>query len=355
MEDICAKMVELLKKKRFSVLATMIRQTGAAPRHAGTKFLIMEDGSFMGTIGGGLLEAQVLEGAKEVFKTHSPLRLNFILKGKDVEKTDMICGGDAEVFLEPVSPENIIHLDILKKAMDVNRRGGAGVLATIVNDDQWQSEPIPKMFMDPDGERIGALSGLREAEEDLREELKKILTRGEPTVLICHDDEGNELELFVEPLASKPVVYVFGGGHVSSQIVPIAARVGFRVVVVDDRAEFANPDNFPEAWKVHEYAFEGVLDKFPVDESSYFVIVTRGHMHDKTVLGQALRTPAKYIGMIGSRRKRDMIYDALLKEGFTKTDIGRVHAPIGLDIGAETPEEIAVSIVAELIKVRAGA
>lgn len=354
MEDIYAKMVELLKKKRFSVLATMIRQTGAAPRHAGTKFLIMEDGSFLGTIGGGLLEAQVLEGAKEVFKTHSPLRLNFILKGKDVEKTDMICGGDAEVFLEPVSPENINHLDIFKRAMDVNRRGGAGVLATIVNEDPWQAEPIPKMFMDPDGERIGALSGLKETEDDLREELKQVQTRGEPTVLICHDEEGNELELFVEPLASKPVVYVFGGGHVSSQIVPMAAKVGFRVVVVDDRAEFADANNFPEAWKVHEYSFEGVLDKFPVDESSYFVIVTRGHMHDKTVLAQALRTPAKYIGMIGSRRKRDMIYDALLKEGFTKTDIGRVHAPIGLDIGAETPEEIAVSIVAELIKVRAG-
>jgi xanthine dehydrogenase accessory factor len=161
------------------------------------------------------------------------------------------------------------------------------------------------------------------------------------------------LELFVEPLASEPVVYVFGGGHVSLQIVPLAARVGFKVVVVDDRAEFADPHNFPEAWKVHQYPFEDVLDKFPVDESSYFVIVTRGHIHDKTVLTQALRIPAKYIGMIGSRRKRNMIYDALLKEGFTKDDMDRVHAPIGLDIGAETPEEIAVSIVGELIKVRA--
>ncbi len=354
MEDIYAKIVELLKKNRFSVLATMIRQTGAAPRHAGTKFLIMEDGSFVGTIGGGLLEAQVLEGAKKVLKTHAPLRLNFILKGKDVEKTDMICGGDAEVFLEPILPENPHYLDIFKKAMDVNRRGGAGVVATIVSADQWQTGPIPKMFMDPDGERIGALSGIKEAEDALRGELQQVLTRGEPNVIICHDDEGNELELFVEPLASEPILYVFGGGHVSLQIVPLAAKVGFKVVVVDDRAEFADPDNFPEAWKVHQYSFEGVLDKFPVDESSYFVIVTRGHIHDKTVLTQALRSPARYIGMIGSRRKRNMIYDALLKQGFTKADIGRVHAPIGLDIGAETPEEIAVSIVAELIKIRAG-
>ncbi|MGD8227098.1 MAG: XdhC family protein, partial [Desulfobacteraceae bacterium] len=345
---------ELLKKNRFSVLATMIRQTGAAPRHAGTKFLIVEDGSFVGTIGGGLLEAQVLEGAKKVLETHNPLRLNFILKGKDVEKTDMICGGDAEIFLEPVSPENINHLDIFKKAVDVNRRGGAGVVATIVNSDHWQAGHIPKMFMNPDGERTGALLGLKEAEDALGEELKQVMIQGEPKIIICHDKTGNELELFVEPLASEPILYVFGGGHVSLQIVPLAARVGFKVVVVDDRAEFAGLGNFPEAWKVHQFPFEGVINRFPVDGSSYLVIVTRGHIHDKTVLSQALRTPARYVGMIGSRRKRNMIYDALLKEGFTKADIDRVHAPIGLDIAAETPEEIAVSIVAELIKVRAG-
>ena len=354
MKDIYAKIVELLKKNRFSVLATMIRQTGAAPRHAGTKFLIMEDGSFVGTIGGGLLEAQVLEGSKKVLETRSPLRLNFILKGKDVEKTDMICGGDAEIFLEPVSPENVRQLDIFKKAVDVERRGGSGVVATIVNSDHWGAEDVPKMFMDPDGERTGALSRIKEAEDAIKEALRQVMAQGEPKIITCHDEAGKELELFVEPLASEPILYVFGGGHVSLQIVPLAARVGFKVVVVDDRAEFADPGNFPEAWKVHQFPFEGVLDRFPVDESSYFVIVTRGHIHDKAVLTQALRKPAKYVGMIGSRRKRNMIYEALLKEGFTKADIDRVHAPIGLDIGAETPEEIAVSIVAELIQVRAG-
>jgi xanthine dehydrogenase accessory factor len=354
MEDIYGKIVELLKRNRFSVLATMIRQMGAAPRHAGTKFLIMEDGSFVGTIGGGLLEAQVLEGAKKVLETHTPLRLNFILKGKDVEKTDMICGGDAEIFLEPISPENVNHLDIFKRAMDVERRGGSGVVATIVNSDHWVDKNLPKIFMDSEGELTGALSGIKEPEDAIKQELERVMAPGEPEIIICHDEAGNELELFVEPVASEPILYVFGGGHVSLQIVPLAARVGFKVVVVDDRAEFADPGNFPEAWKVHQFPFEDVLDRFPVDESSYFVIVTRGHIHDKTVLTQALRTPAKYLGMIGSRRKRNMIYDALLQEGFTKVDIDRVHAPIGLDIGAETPEEIAVSIVAELIRVRAG-
>jgi len=354
MEDIYAKIVKLFEKNRFSVLATMIRQTGSAPRAAGTKFLIMEDGSFVGTIGGGLLEAQVLEGAKEVLKTRSPLRLNFILKGKDVEKTDMLCGGDAEVFLEPISPENLNHLHVFKKVMEVNRRGGSGVVATMVNEDRWQAGQIPKMFIAPDGERIGSLLGLKEMESTLKEKMAQVLNQRQPDIILCRDDEGKELELFVEPVAAEPIVYVFGGGHVSLQIVPVAAKVGFKVVVVDDRPEFADLSNFPDAANVQQYSFEGVLDKFPIDQSSYIVIVTRGHIHDKTVLAQSLKTRAKYIGMIGSRRKRNMIYNALLEEGFTQDHLDRVHAPIGLNIGAETPEEIAVSIVAELIKVRAG-
>jgi xanthine dehydrogenase accessory factor len=208
--------------------------------------------------------------------------------------------------------------------------------------------------MFPDGEIIGSIGGIKEREDVLKEKMGQVLEEAQSTVIICHDDEGNELELFVEPLASEPVLYVFGGGHVSLQIVPLSARMGFKVKVVDDRVEFADPNNFPEASNVHQYPFEGVMDRLSVDESAYLVIVTRGHIHDRTVLTQALKTPAKYIGMMGSKRKSKMVFDALWKEGFTKADIGRVYSPIGLDIGAETPEEIAVSIVGELIKVRAG-
>jgi len=125
------------------------------------------------------------------------------------------------------------------------------------------------------------------------------------------------------------------------------------VVVIDDREEFADPRFFPEAKEISYIPFEGAMERLAIDKSSFVVIVTRGHMHDKTVLAQSLKTGAKYIGMIGSRRKRDIIYEKLLEEGFTKQDIDSVYSPIGLDIGAETPEEIAVSIVAELIKVRA--
>jgi xanthine dehydrogenase accessory factor len=174
-------------------------------------------------------------------------------------------------------------------------------------------------------------------------------------MLVTRDDnEGRETDILMEPFASEPVLYIFGGGHVSTQIVPLAARVGFRVHVMDDRADFASPDRFPEASEVLECSFDSVVERLPIDGSSYIVVVTRGHAHDKVVLGQALKTPARYIGMIGSKRKIRIIFDRLMEEGFTREDLDMVHSPIGLAIGAETPEEIAVSIVAELISARAG-
>jgi len=354
MENIYAKIVELFEQNRFSVLATLIKQSGSTPRGIGTKFLILEDGSFIGTIGGGRLESQVLKEAKKVFTTHSPVRLKFSLKGEDVADTDMLCGGDVEVFLEPVSPGNLNHLYIFKKVVEISRRGGSGILATVVNDNLWRAGDIPRIFIDPDGERIGSLLDIRELEDSLLEEMDGILNSRQPGIEIYHDEEGNDVELFLEPVMSEPTLFIFGGGHVSTQIAPLACLVGFKVVVIDDRPEFADPEKFPGAVEVYNYPFEGVMDKFDVNESSYIVIVTRGHIHDKTVLTQSLKTEAKYLGMIGSRRKRNIIYEKLSEEGFTQDDIDRVHSPIGINIGAETPEEIAISIIAELIQVRAG-
>jgi len=183
--------------------------------------------------------------------------------------------------------------------------------------------------------------------------MDEILSAGQPLLISLAEGE-ERVEIFVEPVISDPVLYVFGGGHVSREIVPLASRVGFKVVVIDDREAFAKAESFPGAREVFQYSFNDVMEKIPVGDSSYLVIVTRGHMHDKTVLSQALRSDARYIGMIGSKRKKKIIFEKLLQEGFTHKDLERVHSPIGLDIGAETPEEIAISIVAQLIKVRAG-
>lgn len=353
MKDIYEKVIELAEKGRFSVLATIIRQTGSTPRGIGTKFVIMEEGSFEGTIGGGQLEAKVLEEAKEVFKIRAPLRLNFVLKGTDVEKTEMLCGGDAEVFLEPVSPDNPGHIDIYKRAIEVIGRGGAGMMVTAVDTKRWKSGQVPKIFLEPDAGSVGSLAGHPGIEDRLAGEMSSILKKRQPINVTFGDAGAEQVEFFVDPVMSEPVLYVFGGGHVSLQIVPLAAMVGFKVVVIDDRPEFADPRKFPEAMSVHEYPFEGVFDRLPIDQSSYIVIVTRGHLHDRTVVIQSLKSQARYTGMIGSRRKRAIVYKKLLEEGFTQADLDRIYSPIGIDIQAETPEEIAVSIVAELIKVRA--
>jgi xanthine dehydrogenase accessory factor len=164
-----------------------------------------------------------------------------------------------------------------------------------------------------------------------------------------------EEDFLVEPLCSEGSVFIFGAGHIAGELAPLAKLVGFRTIVLDDRQEFASRARFPSADTVLVLdSFEKALDGLDIDEESYLVIVTRGHAHDKTVLGQALATKVGYIGMIGSRSKRDAVYEALLEEGLTRADFERVHSPIGLDIGAETPEEIAVSIVSELIQARSG-
>jgi xanthine dehydrogenase accessory factor len=160
--------------------------------------------------------------------------------------------------------------------------------------------------------------------------------------------------ILIERVLPPETVFLFGAGHVAQPTARLAAFMGFRVQVVDDRAEFASAERFPEADEVRVVTdFKAALKGLAIDRSAFIVIVTRGHLHDQTVLMQALGTEAAYIGMIGSRRKRDHIFNALLKQGFTPADLKRVHSPIGLDIGAETPEEIALSIVAELVQARA--
>jgi xanthine dehydrogenase accessory factor len=168
--------------------------------------------------------------------------------------------------------------------------------------------------------------------------------------LIC----GGTLEIFVEPILPPPLLYIFGGGHISSAVARVAGASGFSVNVADDREAFSNTERFPMADKLYT-TYEDAFAQIVPNSSSYLLIVTRGHRDDMRVLAWAVRTDARYIGMIGSKRKVLSVYKALEKEGYSPEEFERVHAPVGLDIGALTPEEIAVSITAELIAVRRNA
>ncbi len=352
MKEIFETLEQLFEEDRSAVLATIIRQAGPSPRGIGTKCLIMDDGSFIGTVGGGILEARTLEKAGEIFDDGLPARLYFSLEGTDVAETEMLCGGQVEVFLEPISAVNPVHVAVFQEAGKGLSQGEGGLLITLIDRERWQDGESPKLFLGKDGERAGSLPKAQGIEDLLVKRLGKMM-RSQLSLFSMNDDEGNPVEVLAEPVMAASFLYVFGAGHVSKQIVPLANLVGFHVVVIDDREEFADPGFFPEAKEIRHIPFEGAMGRLAIYKSSFVVIVTRGHMHDKTVLAQSLKTEARYVGMIGSRRKRDIIYEKLLEEGFTQQDIDRVHSPIGLDIGAETTEEIAVSIVAEMIKVRA--
>jgi xanthine dehydrogenase accessory factor len=168
--------------------------------------------------------------------------------------------------------------------------------------------------------------------------------------LIC----GGTLEVFVEPILPQPMLYLFGGGHVSTAVAKAAAAAGFGIGVADDREAFANKERFPMAQEIYT-SYVDAFEKIQPNASSYLVIVTRGHKDDMRVLAWAVRTEARYVGMIGSKRKVLSVYKALENEGYKAEEFERVFAPMGLEIGALSPEEIAISIVAELVAVRRGA
>jgi xanthine dehydrogenase accessory factor len=286
------------------------------------------DGTIIGTVGGGLAEARACRAGLEMLRSGAAdgeARMMFVDMTQELAaNSDMICGGGLSMLLELAAPGGecarvYIELDgLLRK----------GVAATLTTGIEGGDSPRVVGHELAEGRPDGDVP---------------VFTRdGAPMAL-------------AEPFIPPAPLYIFGAGHVSRFTARVAAMVGFRTVVLDDREEFANRERFPEADEVVVLpSFAGCCDSFRDDAEAFVVIVTRGHLHDRNVLAEALRTKARYVGMIGSSTKRRQVYDSLLSDGFTQADIDRCTSPIGLPLGGRTPEEIAVSIVGELIQVRAG-
>jgi xanthine dehydrogenase accessory factor len=252
--DIYEEIVRLRQQGRRGAVATIVSVRGSIPSFKTAKMLVRDDGSICGTIGGGCVEADVWQAAREVMESEKPRTLTFNLNQDPKYDTGLVCGGTLDIFIEPILP---------------------------------------------------------------------------PALL-----------------------YIFGAGHVAVNLYKVAQNAGFDVTVIDDREAYANRERFPAAQEVIADDFEQAMGRLKPSESSYIVIVTRGHRDDMRCLRWAVQTQARYIGMIGSKRKTIAIYRELQKEGLSADLFKRVHAPVGLDIGAVTPEEIAVSITAELIAIR---
>ncbi len=255
--DVYEELVRLRNSGQKCALATIVEVRGSIPSYESAKLLVREDGSMTGTIGGGCVEAEVWTAAREVIETEKPRHLSFNLGQDAAYDNGLICGGQLDVFVEPVLP-------------------------------------IPHAF-------------------------------------------------------------IFGAGHISKALSKVATLAGFSTVIVDNRDTFANRERFPEAAAVHAAEYEEVFPQLGINETSYLIIVTRGHRDDMRVLQQAIATPARYISMIGSKRKVINVIRELEKQGISREAFERIHAPMGLDIGAISPEEIAVSVVAEMIAVRRNA
>ena len=252
--DIYEEIVQLRQQGRRGAVATIVNVRGSVPSFETAKMLVRDDGSIFGTVGGGCVEAEVWQAAREVMESERPRTLTFNLNQNPKYDTGLVCGGTLDIFIEPVLP---------------------------------------------------------------------------PALL-----------------------YIFGAGHVALSLYGTAKNAGFDVSVIDDRDSYANRERFPDAKEVIAEDYEQVISRLSPAETSYIVIVTRGHRDDMRVLRWAVQTPARYIGMIGSKRKTITIFRELVKEGIPEQLFERVHAPVGLDIGAITPEEIAVAITAELIAAR---
>ncbi len=336
---VCAA-YEMLSRKQPLVMALILSQEGSTPRAAGTRMLIGQGGAVAGTIGGGKIEAAVTETARGMLGRQGAVILSFDLTSEIADAMDMICGGKLEILIDAITPDesNRLFFSSLLQVLDQRQKG---LLVTELKGSDSALQQVRRAVLIQDGRVIG--------DSDIRARIGTIAEKLRAPVLTATGDG----RFFIEPAMAAGTVFLFGAGHVSLQTAILAKKVGFETVVLDDRAEFANAGRFPDADDVRVLScFARATEGLDIHPDSYLVILTRGHLHDKTVLQQALQTQAGYIGMIGSRKKRDAIYRALEKEGFPPGDFEKVHCPIGLSIGAQTPEEIAVSIVAELIHAR---
>lgn len=340
MKKIATAALKLLKSGASFALATILESSGSTPRGAGASMLIMADGAIAGTVGGGVLEAFIIKSAEQVIKSGLAAVFEYSLDHSSAASIGAICGGRVKVLIDSIRADDPLNFPYFEQLLNASDTCSQLVLIP----DSGKLKSRNQCLLRSDGTITGAECYAPEIISQLQnmQETEKYLTRPE------------NLSVYLFPVDTEITVYIFGAGHCGEKLASALNPIGFSTVIIDDRREFCQRERFPYAWELIVSECMGApFDQINFEADSYIVIVTRGHMQDELVLLRALKTNAGYIGMIGSKKKCTTIFQHLLEAGFTEADIKRVYAPIGIPIGAETPEEIAVSITAELIKVRA--
>ncbi len=331
MEAILKEIAAAKQRGEALVMASIVSDSGSTPRGAGAKMLVLEGGSSFDTIGGGAVEYAAQQAAKEVLREGRSRLVEFDLSSSAAAGLGMICGGRTTVFLQYIAPTSAAH-KAYEQALTALQNRNSFALLTELSD-----AAEARVWLLAPGTGGGAPFGY-----DGIDESKTSL----------HEAEGRRYLIDPFPYAGRALV--FGMGHVGAKLAFLLQWLGFYTLAMDDRPEFLTPAHLPTVSERELVDFTAAVPALEVRWEDYIVILTRGHQHDYNVLRQALKTPARYIGMIGSRNKVHMSFEKLRAEGFTEADIARISAPIGLDLGGDSPEEIAVSIAAEMIRVRTG-
>lgn len=350
------QLLDLLKAGRAVAVATVTASRGSTPREVGARMLVLEDGQIAGTVGGGCGEAQILWEAVRCLSEGTPTLSIVDLSGEITEGGPTHCGGIMEVFIDPMLPGDGARAglssarvaEILAQAMEVRE---PVVLATVV------ATPDSARF--PIGVRAAVWSSHQEGIERfpgraavVESASQMIAENRSRRVSVPDESGGGEASVFLEVVAPPEELVIVGAGHIAVPLARMAKMLDFQVTVIDDRSAFANRARFPEADRIIAADVEKTVADLRIGPRTYLVLVTRGHALDQAALSQVIRKPAAYIGMIGSQRRVQAVFDFLRRMGVAEEHLRKVYAPIGLRIGAETPAEIAASILAELVAVR---
>ena len=320
------------------VYCQVVSTRGSTPQKAGSGMLLLPDGSQVGTLGGGCVEAEVAKQAAGRIGHQGGVLHSFVLNHDYAWADGLICGGKMVILAD--APRGQVQLDYYRLLHRAVASGTGFTEAAVLNPEKCGAKEIGERFLfDLDGNLMASLLGGLPATE---------VTRGLPA-LDARPRPSEKSGVAYLPSAPRIRLLIVGCGHVGQAVAELASKVDFEVWVVDDRREYASRERFPWAQKIIVGPLGQALPSIEINDRTYALIVTRGHGHDQEALGLLAPTVAPYVGLIGSKRKISMIFDALIESGASEEDLSRVSAPVGLDIGSESVDEIAVSIVAELI------
>ena len=349
MKEVIQEAVHLLEQGEPCVLATVVRTKGSTPQKSGAKLLVRKDGSGVGTLGGGCVEGDIWFAATEIMRRKGGPEFRDYYLNEDIAARDgLVCGGTMYFFIDPLwKASNFLAYG--REVLQAYDGGPVVGIATVVRAVNPQRMGV-RLMLREDGSIKGTL-GNSDLDELALKSIRQVADLGNTKHVLAD----NDTELFIEGYTTPPTLVLMGGGHVGKATSLIAKNLDFRIYVVDDRSEFANMDRFPEAEATIVADYDKGLSQIPINANTYIVVATRGHRQDDFALESAIRTKASYIGLLGSKRKTLMIYKRLLKIGCPPERLRDVRAPVGLDIGALTPAEIAVSIMSEITMIRRGA